>query len=107
MRINPRQVERIMRQMGMKMETIDAEEVIIKTPDKEIIVTNPEVAKVNVMGRDTFQISGGVSEKRVDKIKKEDVDIVVQQTGVSEEKAREMLEETGDIAEAIIKLKKP
>ena len=35
--------------MGIKQIEIDATEVIIKTPDKEIIISEPQVSKVNMM----------------------------------------------------------
>ena len=105
MKINPRQLERIARQMGMKMETIDAEEVIIKTKDKDIIISNPQVSKVNMMGQETFQITGSVSEKSKQEFSQEDIKIIIEKTGVSEEEAKNALKETGSVAEAIIKLK--
>ena len=105
MKINPKQLERIARQMGMKMETIDAEEVIIKTKDKDIIISNPQVSKVNMMGQETFQITGSVSEKSKQELSEEDIKIIIEKTGVSEEEAKDALKETGSVAEAIIKLK--
>jgi len=105
MKINPRQMERMMKQMGMHMSHIDAEEVIIKTPDKEIIISNPEVSKINVMGQETFQITGEISERSREEISEEDAEMVAEQAGVSLEEAKEMLEKTKDIAEAIVRLK--
>jgi nascent polypeptide-associated complex subunit alpha len=105
MKINPRQMERMMKQMGMHMSHIDAEEVIIKTSDKEIIISNPEVSKINVMGQETFQITGEISERSREEISEEDAEMVAEQAGVSLEEAKEMLEKTKDIAEAIVRLK--
>jgi nascent polypeptide-associated complex subunit alpha len=103
MKISQKQLEHIMKQMGMQMETIKAEEVIIKTEEKDIIIKNPEVAKIKVMGKETFQISGDVKE--IERIKEEDIDIVVDQTGIDRNEARRILNETGDIAEAIMRIK--
>ena len=112
MRINPRQMERAMKRMGMKMEQIDADEVIIKTRGKDIVISNPQVTKVNMGGQDTFQIAGDVSERAVgeegesEETNEEDVQVVMQRTGATEEEARQALEESdGDLAQAIIKLK--
>lgn len=44
--------------MGIQQEDIDAEEVIIKCSDKTIIIKNPSVQKVNMMGQKNYQISG-------------------------------------------------
>ena len=106
MKINPKQMERMMRQMGMQMSNIEAEEVIIKTQDKEIVISNPQVSKVKAMGQETFQITGEISERPREGISEEDVEMVAEQAKVSKEEAKAMLEETKDIAEAIMRLKK-
>ena len=98
----------MMKQLGIQQVDIPAIEVIIRTENKEIIISNPSVAKVNMMGQDTFQIMGKVHEREKDtgvSISEEDVKTVMEQAGVSEKKAREALEAAnGDLAEAIIKL---
>lgn len=100
----------MMKKLGMQQEEIDATEVIIKTSEKEIVITEPSVAKVNIMGQETFQISGNVHEreKTVEvEISDDDVAMVAEQANVSVKKAKEALEQTkGNIAEAILKLKK-
>ena len=106
MKINPRQMEKMMKQMGIQSTNIDADEVVIKTSDKEIVISNPQVSRVKAMGQDTFQISGDISERTKDEISDDDVEMVAEQAGVSKEEARAVLEETKDIAEAIMRLKK-
>ncbi|NOR85265.1 nascent polypeptide-associated complex protein [archaeon] len=104
--MNPKQMDKMMRQMGMKSVDIDASEVIIKCADKEIVISNPGVQKIIMMGQESFQISGEVSEKSIDAFSKEDVLMVVEQTSVSEDKAMTALKNAdGDIAEAIMSLK--
>ena len=105
MKINPRQMEKMMKKMGIQSVSIDAEEVIIRTPDKDIVVKNPQVSRVNAMGQDTFQISGDVEEKDREGFSAEDVETVMEQAGVSEEEAIAALKETNDLADAIMKLK--
>lgn len=106
MKMNPKQMEKIARQMGMKMEHIDAEQVIIKLrAGGEILIDNPQVTKVNMMGQDTFQITGDITEKEDEESDEGDVDIVSEKTGVSRDEAKRVLDETNDIAEAILKLK--
>ena len=105
MKINPKMLEKAMKQMGIKSEEIQANEVVIKCPDKEIVISNPQISKVNMAGQESFQISGEVSEKSSEKFSEDDIKLIIEQTGVSEEEAKKTLEETGDIASAIIKLK--
>ena len=110
--MNPKQMKQMMKRMGMKMDEIDADVVIIKGMNREIVIENPQVAKISVQGQDTFQITGDVSEKEVEEgevaveINEEDVEMVAQQAGVSSEDAQKALEEAnGDLAEAIMRLK--
>ena len=95
--------------MGIKQEEIDAREVIIKTSDKDIIIKNPQVSKVNMMGQESFQISGDIEEKELSSepsTNEEDIKTVMEQTNCTEEEAKAALEEAqGDLAEAILKLK--
>lgn len=112
--INPRQMKSMMKKMGIKTEDIDAQVVIIHGEEKEIIIENPQVTKTIMQGQEMFQIVGGVIKEQVVEsdgevavaIEADDVTMVAEQAGVTEEDARSALEETnGDIAEAIMKLK--
>lgn len=106
--INPRKLQQVMKQMGVKQEEIDAEEVVIKCSDKELIIRNPNVQKVNMMGQESLQITGDIEERNLEENEKftdDDVKIVIEQTNCSEKKAREFLEKNnGDIAKTILEL---
>ena len=108
--INPRKMQQMMRQMGIQQVEIPAEEVIIITKEKRLIIKAPSVAKVNMMGQETFQISGEVEEQEITPesgISQEDVQTIREQTGVDEETAQKALQEAeGDLAQAILNLKK-
>ncbi|MDP3916840.1 MAG: nascent polypeptide-associated complex protein [Nanoarchaeota archaeon] len=104
--MNPKDIAKAMKRMGIKQDEIEAEEVVIKCPDKNIVISNPNVVKVNAMGQESFQITGDISEESSQtKISEEDVKTVSTQANVSEQKAREALEKyNGDLAEAILSL---
>ena len=108
--MNPRKMQQAMKKMGIAQVEIPATEVIIKTEEKDIVITEPSVSKVNMMGQETFQVSGTIHEVEKSsepEISEDDVKMVVEQTNCSEEEAKSALEETsGDLAEAILKLKK-
>jgi nascent polypeptide-associated complex subunit alpha len=111
MKINPRQLEKMAKRMGIDTQPVDAIEVIIKTPEKEIVISSPQVSRVNMMGQDSWQVTGDASERPLGgdspKVTDGDVRMVMEQTGASENESREALESLdGDIAAAIIKLKK-
>ena len=95
---NPRELEKLMK--NMKMEQIEATEVIIKSTTSIIRISNPQVVKSEMMGKITFQITGETEEEN----NGSDIDIIVQKTGVSREDAAKALAETGDIVAAIMSL---
>jgi nascent polypeptide-associated complex subunit alpha len=107
--VNPKQMEKMMKQMGIKSETIDAEEVLIRTAEKEIVISNPQVTKIMMSGQETFQISGDIGERAKEAempFSEEDVALVVEQTGKSEGKVKEaLIQNQGDIAKTILDLK--
>lgn len=106
--INPREMQKAMKRMGIKQEEIDAELVIIKTHSKDIIIKNPQVSRVNMMGQETFQVAGHITEAARDSvplISEEDTATVVEQTNCTKEEAFEALSQSkGNLAEAILKL---
>ncbi len=108
MKMDNRNTRRMMERMGINMKEIpDVQEVVIKTADKEMHITNASVSEVNAQGNRIFQVVGEVEEVEVQRksFKDEDVLLVQQQTGASKEKAVAALEESdGEVARAILKL---
>ncbi len=108
--MNPRKMQQMMKKMGIAQQDIEATQVIIKTAEKNLIINNPQVAKVNMMGQETFQVVGEVEEQDTDTsptINEEDIKTVMEQGKVSEEQAKEAIESAnGDLAEAILSLQK-
>lgn len=107
--MNPRKMAQMMKRMGISQQEIDATEVIIKMLDKELVISNPQVSKVNMMGQETFQIIGNVEERAISSepdISEEDIKTVMEQTGASEKEAKKAIERNnGDLAAAILELK--
>ncbi len=103
--LNPKKMQGMLKQLGMKQEEIDAEEVIIKCSDKNLVIKNPSVSRINFQGSDMFQVSGNIEEKDLEGISEEDVKTVMEKADVTEKEARESLEKAeGDIAKAIMDL---
>ena len=105
--MNPRQMKQAMKRMGIQQEDIPATEVIIRLTDREIVIPQPSVQKVNMMGQWTYQISGEETQRSLDStpdINEDDIKTVMEQTGCSEEEAKKAIEDSnGDLAEAILK----
>ena len=105
--MNPKMLKQAMKKMGMKQEEIDATEVIIKTPSKDLVIRNPQVVKINAMGQESLQVTGDIEEVSTEKFSEDDVKTVASQASVSEDEARAALEAAdGDLAEAILSLQK-
>ncbi|MDY6958151.1 MAG: nascent polypeptide-associated complex protein [Halobacteriota archaeon] len=104
--MNPRKVKQMMKQMGINVDPVeDVQEVIIRTSDREIVFKDAEVTIMDAMGSKTYQIVGTPEERSISSLPNEDVKLVIEQTGASEEDAVAALKESnGDLAEAIIKL---
>jgi nascent polypeptide-associated complex subunit alpha len=103
----------MMKQMGMKMDELKGfSTVILRSPNKEIIIEGASVTSINVQGQKMYQIIGGKETEQLVQeegqhieIPEEDVLLVAQQAGVSVEKARATLEQVeGDLARAILML---
>ena len=103
--IDPRQMQKMMKQMGIKSEEIEAERVIIESKNKKIIIEEPNVTAIDMQGQKTYTIMGKTREESMG-IPKEDIEMVMKQADVDTKKAEAALKKCeGDIAEAILSLK--
>jgi nascent polypeptide-associated complex subunit alpha len=116
-RVNPRQMKQMMKRLGIEQEDLgEVEDVIIRTSDKEYVFRRVPVSAMTAQGQRIWQIVGEpIVRPRTDVEKKpegaavtipeEDVKLVAEKAGVSEDEARKALEEAGgEPAEAIIHL---
>ncbi len=99
----------MMEKMGVTMDQIEGvEEVIIRTPEKDLVIKNANVSEMKVKGSKIFQVVGEDIEERMrekPKYTRDDVLLVAQQAKVSEAKAEQALKDTnGDLAQAILRL---
>ena len=105
--LDPKKMQALMRQMGMSQEEIDAARVLIEKNDGgKIVIENPSVAKISFQGNESFQVSGAIREEKETgfTISEEDIKTIMEKTRASHSQAKKALEETRDIAEAILKL---
>ncbi len=123
---NQRQMELMMRRLGMKTEPVpDVEEVIVRTRTKEHVFRAPEVTILTVQGVQTYQVVGEAEVRPRGagaapapsggpqpappagpaSPPDEDVRLVMEQANVSREEAIEALfQANGAPAEAILKI---
>ena len=118
--MNPRKMQKMMEQMGIDMSDIDAEEVVIRTPEEELVFTDADVQLMEAQGQKTYQVVGDPESRELEAgssdaaeetdassggVDEDDVELVAMRTGVDEDTAREALEENdGDLADAVDQL---
>ena len=101
--MDPKKMQALMKQMGIKSEEIDATRVTIETSGNAIVIENPQVTQITMQGQRSFQIAGDVRVEQ--KTPGDDIKLVMEKAGCSEEAARQALEKAdGDIAQAILSL---
>lgn len=101
--LDPKKMKAVMKQMGINQEDVPANRVIIEKDGGKIVIENPSVQKITMQGQSSFQIAGDITEE-AEGIREEDIAMVAEKTGKSKAEAKKALEETNDIAEAIVKL---
>ena len=107
MNLRPQDMAKALKRMGLAQVDIPAVEVIMRCEDKDIVIENPQVVKVNMMGQETYQVVGKAVElSREISISDEDIKTVVAQTGATTEAAKESIKKhKGDLAAAIMDIK--
>ena len=129
--MNPRKMKQMMKQMGIDVEELDAERVVIETAEADLVFEGPQVTKMDAQGQETYQIvgspeavenagaggtagaveggdaAGDAATDAADDggIPDGDVELVAERAGVPKSTARETLEDNdGDLAAAIAAL---
>jgi nascent polypeptide-associated complex subunit alpha len=122
---NQRQMEQMMRRLGMTTEPVaDVEEVVVRTRTKEHVFSKPEVTILTIQGVRTYQVVGqpvirakgtaptaaptggpAPTPAPAEGPPEEDIRLVMDQANVSREEAVEALfRAKGEPAEAIMKI---
>lgn len=113
--INPRDLERMLKRLGITMESLEATRVTLELAGGRILEINEPKAVMLIRPKGQPPILYVIGELKEAASKpvtgetagftEEDVALVAEQAGVTMEEARKVLAETGgDIAEAILKL---
>lgn len=117
--MSPKKMKGMLKNMGINIEELEnVSEVVIRMPDREIVLSNPSVAIMDAHGTRSYQISGDASERLPTEstgaavpetapieIPDSDIELVSAQTGASPSAAKAALKEAGgDLAAAIMKL---
>lgn len=114
MGVNPRELRRALKRMGIEAEDVGASRVVVELRDgRRLVVDEPQVILVRARGQPTMIYVVGEPREEAPQaaqpqvqVSEEDVRLVAEQAGVDLETARRaLIEANGDIAEAILRLK--
>jgi len=105
--MNPAKMQGMMKKMGISQVNLPVKRVVFEMEDSNIVIEEPSVTKISMQGQVSYQVTGEESEEGEEEVfSEEDVSLVVEKTGKSEDEVRAALAESdGDIAEAIVGLK--
>jgi len=112
--LSPRELRRLMKRFGVNVEEVKGvKSVTLTFEDKEVVIREPQIIVMNVQGQKIYQIVA-TSEEVIEGTKEiaekvsfseDDINFVIEQTGVSRDEAIKALREAGgDIAKAILLL---
>lgn len=104
--MNPKKMQGMMKKMGISQTQLPVRRVVFEMNDGNLVIDDPSVIKIMMQGQESYQVTGEAVEEEAEGVSDEDVVLVVEKSGASEDEARAALEKSdGDIAEAIMSLK--
>jgi len=105
--MNPKQMQGMMKKMGISQEEIPARRVIFETDDGDYIIDEPSVIKIKMQGQESYQVVGeAVFQEDTELFSEDDIKMIMEKVAVDREIVIEHLEKNdGDIAATIMALK--
>jgi nascent polypeptide-associated complex subunit alpha len=107
--MNPAKIQGMMKKMGISQTPLNVNRVIFETKEGNLIIDDPSVIRIMMQGQESYQVTGEAHEEtqeETENFSDDDVLMVMEKTGKSEEEVKQFLEENdGDIAKAIMELK--
>ena len=105
--LNPRKMESLMKQLGIKFEEMkDVEEVHLLTSSGKYIIKPSDVKIINAQGVKTLQVI--IKEMNYEEsysVDEEDIKILSEKASISYEDAKKLLEKhKGNLAEALLEI---
>jgi len=105
--VNPKQMQAMMKKMGISQTEIMARRVIFETDEGDLVIDDPSVLKVMMQGQETYQVTGEAKlQESTELFGEDDIKMVMDKVKVDREIVIEHLQKNeGDIAATIIGLK--
>lgn len=103
--INPKQMQGMMKKMGISQKPIKATKAIFETEEGDMVIENPDITKITMQGQETYQVIGEAVLQEGKQYNEEDIKIVIERSGMDREIVIEYLQKNdGDIAATILEL---
>ena len=104
--LDPRKMQKMMKQMGIEMTELDVTSVVIETPEETLRFYDAQVTRMDAQGQQTYQVIGEPTTEAAEVVDAalpaDDIALVATRAGVDEEVAAAALEAAdGDLAAAI------
>ncbi len=105
--VNPKQMQGMMKKMGISQEEIRANRVIFETDSGNLVIDNPNIIKIKMQGQESYQVTGeAILQEDSEPFSEDDIKMVMGQVDIDREIVIEHLQNNdGDIAETIMSLK--
>jgi len=104
--MNPAKMQGMMKKMGISQTELPVRKVVFEMDDGNLVIEDPSVIRIMMQGQESYQVTGEAVEESAESFSEEDVNMVVEKSGKSEDEVVKALEDAdGDIAEAIMGLK--
>jgi nascent polypeptide-associated complex subunit alpha len=104
--VDPRQMQGMMKKMGISQEQLPVRRVVFEMDDGNLAIEEPGVMRIKMQGQTSYQVTGEAVEEETSIFSDEDVEMVMEKTGADKDAVTKALERSeGDIAEAIMDLK--
>ena len=83
--MNPKQMQGMMKKMGISQTALPVNRVVFEMNDSKLVIEDPSVIKIMMQGQESYQVTGEAHEESTESFSDEDVAMVVEKSGKSEE----------------------
>ena len=88
--MNPAKMQGMMKKMGISQTPLNVRRVVFEMDDTNLVINDPQVLKVMMQGQETYQVTGEAEEESSEDFSEDDVSMVKEQTGKSEDEILEI-----------------
>ena len=93
--VNPKQMQGMMKKMGISQEDIRAKKVIFETDEGDLVIDEPSVVRIKMQGQESYQVTGEAKlQEYTELFSEDDIKMVMDKVEVDREIVIEHLEKS-------------